>query len=95
MKKNLLLTQHLAVGGDPEQLIEEIQLKHSPKNGIMIVGHEPYLSLLMSVLLSGQANLDITLKKGGLAKLALEELTYGRCATLEWLLTPRAMVRLV
>ncbi len=95
MKKNLILTQHLAVGGDPEQLVDEIQLKHSPKSGIMIVGHEPYLSLLMSVLLSGQANLDITLKKGGLAKLAFEGLTYGRCATLEWLLTPRAMVRLV
>jgi len=94
MKKKMFLAEHLAVGGDPEQLIEEIQSNYPSVSGIMIVGHEPYLSLLMSVLLSGQANLDITMRKGGLAKLTIEELTYGRCATLEWLLTPKAMLKL-
>lgn len=93
MKKKMVLTDHLAVGGDPEQLVEEIRSNHPSASGVMIVGHEPYLSLLTSVLISGQANLDITLRKGGLAKLTIEELTYGRCATLEWLLTPRAMLR--
>jgi len=31
------------------------------------------------------------LKKGGLCKLMIQRLRPGRCATLEWLLTPRQM----
>jgi phosphohistidine phosphatase len=91
--KSLVLTEHLAVGGDPERLIEEILTKYASAGSVMIVGHEPYLSLLISMLLSGHANLDITMKKGGLAKLNVSELTYGRCASLEWLLTPGSMTR--
>jgi phosphohistidine phosphatase len=94
MKKKLVLTEHLAVGGDPEELISEIRSGYSSADGVMIVGHEPYLSLLISVLLSGQANLDIVMKKGGLAKLVTEELSYGRCSSLEWLLTPRVLARI-
>lgn len=94
LKKHLVLTEHLAVGGDPEQLVSEIRSGYSSANGVMIVGHEPYLSLLLSILLSGQANLDLVMKKGGLAKLVVEELLYGRCGALEWLLTPRVLTRL-
>jgi hypothetical protein len=31
------------------------------------------------------------MKKGGLCKLTAEALKHGRCATLEWLLTPKQM----
>jgi hypothetical protein len=31
------------------------------------------------------------MKKGGLCKLTVETLQAGRCATLEWLLTPKQM----
>ena len=91
--KSLVLTDHLAVGGDPERLIAEMQANHSAADRIMIVGHEPYLSLLTSVLLTGHSDLDIIMKKGGIAKLRIGELTYGRCATLEWLLTPSSIIR--
>jgi phosphohistidine phosphatase len=94
LKKQVILTDHLAVGGDPEELVSTIRREYSSAQGVMIVGHEPYLSLLMSVLLSGQANLDIVMKKGGLAKLVTEDLRYGQCATLEWLLAPRVMTRI-
>jgi phosphohistidine phosphatase SixA len=36
---------------------------------VLLVGHEPDLSQLLSVLLSGSLDLGITMKKGGLAKL--------------------------
>jgi hypothetical protein len=32
------------------------------------------------------------MKKGGLCKLTIESLSCGRCAALEWLLTPGQMV---
>ncbi len=57
----------------------------------MLVGHEPYLSTLISLLLSGDGGLQVEMKKGGLCKLSVESLKHGRCAKLEWLLTPRQM----
>ena len=35
---------------------------------IMVVGHEPYLSALISTLIAGTEELSITLEKGGLCK---------------------------
>ncbi len=60
----------------------------------MLVGHEPELSSLASLLLSGSVDgVRIALKKGGC--LALEVRTLApRTATLAWVLTPRALRRL-
>ena len=87
-EKALKLTPTLAADGNPKELIEEIKRKHHKEKRILLVGHEPYLSNLISLLLSGQTNLSITLKKAGLCYLSIGTLHYGRCATLEWLLTP-------
>jgi hypothetical protein len=46
------------------------------------------LNTLISVLISGDPTLSITLKKGGLCRLSSDHLRYDRCATLEWLLYP-------
>jgi phosphohistidine phosphatase len=92
--KKLVLTESLAVGGDPRLLIEEINGRYAAARRVMIVGHEPYLSELISVLLSGTASMNITMKKGGLCKLRIDLLHYDRCAELEWLLTPAIMARL-
>jgi phosphohistidine phosphatase SixA len=54
----------------------------------LLVGHEPDLSALASLLLTGGGGLTITLKKGGLCRLSAERLRVGRCASLEWLVTP-------
>lgn len=90
-EKNLMVSPTLAADGNPKELIEEIRRKYHKEKDILLVGHEPYLSNLVSLLLSGQTNLSITLKKGGLCALSVGSLHYGRCATLEWLLTPGQM----
>jgi phosphohistidine phosphatase len=59
-----------------------------PEENLLLVGHEPHLSQLISLLISGNSETLIELKKGGLCKLASEHLTFGRSATLEWLLPP-------
>lgn len=83
----------LAPGGRPKQLIKQLQ-EFDEDSNVMLVGHEPYLSELISVLISGAADSGLRMKKGGLCKLAVEKIKYGQCATLEWLLTPAQMEKI-
>jgi len=34
------------------------------------------------------------MKKGGLCQLSIDALRFGRCATMDWLLTPRQLRRM-
>ena len=90
-KKKLEVCDDLAVGGDPKAVVGQLQRRHKSAETVMLVGHEPYLSDLVSMLLTGHAGLPLNLKKGGLCKLTFTRVRYGRCATLEWLLTPRVI----
>lgn len=93
--QHLKFSAHLEPDGDPEQLIEQLGGLHGRPHRVLLVGHEPYLSQLISTLLTGGPDLSLTMKKGGLCKLTLHRLVYGRCATLEWLLTPRLTAGLI
>ena len=73
-------------------MVEQLGSLHGRPARTLLVGHEPYLGRLISTLLTGGPDLTLTLKKGGLCKLTVSRLRYGRCATLEWLLTPRQMI---
>lgn len=93
-KDKLVSTPHLGSGGDPAQLIHEIKEKYSAHDTIAIVGHEPYLSSLISVLVSGEANVSLGLKKGSVCCLSVETLQYGKCAQMDWLLSPSQLVEI-
>lgn len=84
-KDRLVLTDHLLPFGDAAQLIAEINEKY-PGSNLLLVGHEPDLSELVSFLLTGDILLSLRLKKGGICCLSIDELVAGKCATLEWLL---------
>jgi phosphohistidine phosphatase SixA len=61
---------------------------------VMIVGHEPSLSGLASLLLTGSIDgMRLALKKGGCIAVALRA-PAPRAATLEWVMTPRALRRI-
>ena len=90
-KRRLAFSDALAVGGDPRQLLEHLRRLDPALEDVMLVGHEPYLSSLISLLVSGRPDFTVTLKKGGLCRLEIESLKYGRCAALAWLLTPAQM----
>ncbi len=94
IEERLRLTANLTPEASPAELIGEIHETYSEALSILLVGHEPYLSNLTSMLLAGDEKVAITFKKGGLCKLSVDELHYGRCATLEWLMTPRQMLNL-
>jgi len=91
LRKKLEFCEALTPGGSPIKLIEVINREKPAPENILLVGHEPYLSELISLLISGSAEIPITMKKGGLCKLAVDSLRHGRCACLEWLLTPKQM----
>ncbi|HSB67949.1 MAG TPA: phosphohistidine phosphatase SixA [Candidatus Methylomirabilis sp.] len=93
-EKKLRLTPHLAPDGDPRALVRQIASLGAASGRILLVGHEPCLSELISLLVSGDARTAITLKKAGLCKLTVQRLRHGRCAVLEWLLTPGQMERI-
>jgi len=91
LKKRIEFFEGLVPGGNPRALIHALnELKPAPEN-VLLVGHEPYLSRLISLLVSGHADAVIEMKKGGLCKLEVVELRLGQCARLAWLLTPSQM----
>jgi phosphohistidine phosphatase len=89
--KKLRILKSLAADGDPQQLVRNLALDYRTGDSLLLVGHEPYLSRLISVLIGAKDPLAIDLKKAGLCKLAADSLTYGPCAALEWLLTPKLL----
>ena len=91
-KSKLHVTEHLAPEGEMAALIREINSARPRAESILLVGHEPYLSELISILLSGEFNLPIRLKKGGICKLEIDSLKLGRCAELQLLASPKFML---
>jgi len=91
LKERLKFSDELKPDGGVKNLFRQLsELKPVPEN-ILFVGHEPYLSRLIFLLVSGGENVAIDFKKGGLCKLEVEKLRTGKCATLAWLLTPKQM----
>ncbi len=91
LRKELDFTDSLAPNGSTRRLVALLGGLVPPPGDILLVGHEPYLSGLISLLVSGRESFAVVLRKGGLGKLSVESLRHGRCAALEWLLTPRQM----
>src|SRR5712691_710324 len=90
-RKKLEYSEDLVPDGSFKKLIEGLNDLKSRPEDVLLVGHEPYLSGLISLLVSGDSDFSVVMKKGGLCKLFIESLKHGRCAALEWLLTPRQM----
>lgn len=70
----------------PQQTVAA--LARAPEERVLIVGHQPHLGALVSLLIAGDPGAGIELKKGGLCKLTMDAVRSGRSATLEWLMTP-------
>src|SRR5215472_14320559 len=69
LKKRLKFSDALKYDGDAVELVHQLSTLKSVPENLLLVGHEPYLSQLISVLLSGDEDVGIDFKKGGLCKL--------------------------
>ena len=93
-RKQLKVSRSLASDGDPKTLMRHLALDYRSWETLLLVGHEPYLTRLISVLVGGTPEISLTLKKGGLARLTASSLAYSRCASLDWLLPSKLLRRL-
>jgi phosphohistidine phosphatase len=89
--KRMKLSNTLEPEKDPQLVVRELQKLKSAPEKVLLVGHEPYLSRLVSLLTTGGPALQLNFAKAGLCKLEVENLQPGKCAVLAWLLTPRQM----
>ena len=92
--KELEFSDALTPHAGPREIVDFLNRRKPSPDSVLLVGHEPQLSSLISLLISGDADVDVVLKKGGLARLSLQSLKQGRCAALKWLLTARQMARI-
>ncbi len=92
--QKLFETARLTPEAEAREIIEEINENFSAAGKIVLVGHEPCMSRLISILLTGDDGMALELKKAGFCKLTIQKLVFGKCACLNWLLTPRHLARL-
>jgi phosphohistidine phosphatase len=90
-RRTVVVTKNLAPGASKRDLIRQLNNVAPRATDVLLVGHEPDLSELIGLLCTGDTAASIGLKKGGLAKLKSANLRHARCATLEWLLTPKQL----
>lgn len=79
----------LSPGGDPEELLASLPAERSAP--IALVGHEPALGRLGSLLLSGAPGDWLPLKKAGCALLEFDGAVRPGGGRLLWLLAPKSL----
>jgi phosphohistidine phosphatase len=81
----------LATGIAPAGLLEAL-IKLKLPESVLIVGHEPTLSRLASLMLTGSSeSAGIKLKQGGIIALEFPDRTEGGAANLRWMMTQRQL----
>lgn len=81
----------LAAGRTPAEVVMALRTR-GMSDTVALVGHEPYLSELVSYLLTGSgAGARLELRKGAVVALGLQGRVEPGTAVLRWLLQPRAL----
>lgn len=85
--------QELGAESSATEAIQKISITTKGNASVLVVGHEPVLSQLISLLLSGSSSLSIAMKKGAVCKLTCVRPEAGGCR-LDWLLTAKQLCRI-
>lgn len=88
-KEKIQVMEELLPGRPPQAAAERLS-EFKKERSLLLVGHEPHLSELVSYLVFGNENGDIFLKKGGLARIDIHTFSSLR-GKLRWLLTPKQL----
>jgi len=86
--KTIHFTKNLLPPASIKELLQEIHAHYLKSKSVLLVGHEPHLTEMISSLLKAPEALDIDLKKGGLCYLSIDRTSKKTMASLIWLLTP-------
>ncbi len=91
LKRCLTTERLLAADAEPVALLARLDQLEWDSLSVLLVGHEPYLSELGSLLIGANSGDALRMKKGGLCKMDVQQLTPHPHTQLEWLLTPRQL----
>jgi phosphohistidine phosphatase len=92
-KDRLAHWNDLAPGGDPDTVCYNAS-QQGTDAAVLIVGHEPGLSMLISKIVWGDGNGSIVVSKGGLAKIRNFSFDTRPSGDLQWLLTPKQILEM-
>ncbi len=91
-KRPFTETKSLAPNADPAEVLHELA-RLGPASALL-VGHQPHFGLLFGLLLSGRRDLEIPMKKAGLAAFEAPADPSLGPAELKFLLPPRLLEKL-
>ena len=89
-EKTLEVWEELRPEGESRSLYRRLS-KLKQDSSVLIVGHEPYLSSVISEITAGKRGAHIALKKAGIAKVEVNSLSPVPDGELRWLLTPKLL----
>ena len=90
-KDQLAVWEELAPGGDPDTICYHVAQSREDAV-VLLIGHEPLLSMLISRIIAGNDTVSLVLAKGGLAKIRNYSFDKRPSGDLQWLLTPGQMM---
>ena len=90
--KDITATEYLTSGSDHRQILQ--QLNDLRRERILLVGHEPHLSILISLVVTGIRTSRIEMRKGSLAFCESEIPVGPSSGILRWILPPEVSTRL-
>lgn len=93
LESRLRACPELAPDAVPNSVLEVLRRIQPAPESVLLVGHEPDLSFLISMLLTGGDGLAIRLKKSALCKLTTDSVPAPRSAQLDWMVTPKLFKR--
>ena len=92
-KKSVVIWDELKPEIDVNQTIKKLT-SLDPTSSILLVGHEPHLSSLVSQIIAGSDHADISLKKGGFAHIRSTTQKSKLLGSLRSVLTPKQLKKL-
>lgn len=90
-EKDCLVTWKVLAPGRNTDTVCRLIGKHPDVHAILLVGHEPLLSALISRIITGNENAAIAMPKGALAKIRDFSPTLSPSGELHWLVTATQM----
>jgi phosphohistidine phosphatase len=90
-EKDILVTWKVLVPGGNADTVCRLTGRHNDMQAILLVGHEPLLSALISHIITGEENAAIVMSKGALAKIRNFSYRMTPSGELHWLVTAAQM----
>ena len=92
-KKSIKIWNELKPEIDTEKTVKKLTTL-KPDSSIMLVGHEPHLTDLISKIISNDGTVDISLKKGGLVHIICNIAKGKISGSLRSIMTPKQLKKL-